>query len=105
MGKDGKEVVYMLLLVGGFFIVSARLLDSWIFVKFWHSGGLWRTLNKNLSYCRRTARRAVSVKTLSTAAQLEEQVVQQIHNKLKYCITVDGYVVNSHDASTVVGVS
>ena len=38
---------------------------------------------KKLCYRRRTARRATSVEILSTAAQLMEQVVQQIHNKYK----------------------
>jgi len=34
-------------------------------------------------YRRRSAQRAISVKILSTAAQLDKQVVQQIHNKSK----------------------
>jgi len=33
--------------------------------------------------CRRTARRAVSAEMLSAAAQIREQVVEQVHNKSK----------------------
>jgi len=37
--------------------------------------------NKKLCYCRQTAPRAMSVCILSTTAQLQAKVVQQIHDK------------------------
>ena len=43
-----------------------------------------------LLYCRRTARRAMWVEVLSTAArQYMERVAQQIHNKSKYWIELE----------------